>query len=421
MIRDWIAQGAKAPPNETPEASPEEHRAFQPVKKPDVPAFPGNSRIRNPIDAFVAARHAERGLTPQPEASRLELIRRLYLDLIGLPPPQEELAALHGDASPDWYERLADKLLADRRHGERWARHWMDVWRYSDWWGLGAQHRNSHHHIWHWRDWIVEALNADAGYDEMVRLMLAADELHPNDTDKLRATGYLARNFYLFNRDQWMEEVVEHVGKGFLGLTMNCAKCHEHKYDPISQADFYRMRAFFEPYHVRVDMIPNEPDLAKNGIPRAYDAFPDAPTYRYERGESSQPDTSTKIAPGVPELLAFANLDVRQIALPVEARQPERQPWVVESHVAAARQKLASADDTNRPLAQAELTSVMCRAEAMRANWTGGEAAAEAVKKAVKAEREEALVRGAVGVFQRGSGVAKGRGEKTRSGAEKGG
>ena len=140
-------------------------------------------------------------LTPQAEAPREVLVRRLYLDLIGLPPTEEESAKLAAESGDGWYEPLVERLLADPRHGERWARHWMDIWRYSDWWGLGDQMRNSQKHIWHWRDWIVESLNANTPYDEMVRLMLAADELHPNDLDKLRATGFLARNYLLFNRN----------------------------------------------------------------------------------------------------------------------------------------------------------------------------------------------------------------------------
>src|SRR6266487_4927336 len=123
--------------------------------------------------------------------------------------------------------------------------------------------RKRPNHIRHRRDWIIECLNADAPYDEMVRLMLAADELHPNDLDKLRATGFLARNWFLFNRNQWLEETVEHVSKAFLGLTMNCAQCHDHKYDPIRQTDFYQMRAFFPPYQVPLAVVRSPPALMK--------------------------------------------------------------------------------------------------------------------------------------------------------------
>jgi hypothetical protein len=217
-----------------------------------------------------------------------------------------ETAAINAMPDSEWYPALVEKLLADPRHGQRWARHWMDVWRYSDWWGLGEQLRNSQKHLWHWRDWIIESLNNDAPYDEMVRLMLAADEIAPEDASKLRATGFLARNWFLFNRNTWMEDTVEHVGKGFLGLTFNCSKCHDHKYDPISQTDFYRLRAVFEPYHVRLDVTAGGADLEKDGIPRAFDADAGAVTYRFVRGEESQPDKSAVISPGVPALFDFA-------------------------------------------------------------------------------------------------------------------
>src|SRR5436305_946770 len=181
----------------------------------------------------------------------------LRLDTAGLvrmPPSHEELTAFASSTNPDAdYEKIVDRLLASPQYGERWGRHFMDVWRYTDWWGLGAEVRNSQKHIWHWRDWIVESLNADKGYDQMLREMLAADELYPNDPDRLRATGFLARSYFLFNRNTWLDEVVEHTSKGLLGLTFNCTKCHDHKYDPFKQQDYYRFRAFFEPYQVRTD------------------------------------------------------------------------------------------------------------------------------------------------------------------------
>ena len=337
--------------DEQSEADPRDHWAFQTIERPTVPVAGGSAWVRNSIDAFVSRQHQQHGLTPQVEAPRVILLRRLYLDLIGIPPNAAEVNACQDDPSPDWYERAVDQLLDDPRYGERWARHWMDIWRYSDWWGLGEQLRNSQKHIWHWRDWIVESLNDGMPYDEMVRLMLAADELHPNDLGKLRATGYLVRTYFLFNRSVWMEDTVEHVGKGFLGLTLDCAKCHDHKYDPIEQTDFYRMRAFFEPYHVRTDIIPGESDLAQDGIPRAFDGELDAPTYQFVRGDERNPDKSSVIVPGVPAVFAFTELQIEPVSLPLEAWQPDRRPWVWDAHLSSARRKI---DSANADLRQAQ-------------------------------------------------------------------
>ena len=206
-------------------------------------------------------------------------------------------------------------MLESPQYGERWGRHFMDIWRYSDWWGLGAEVRNSQKHMWHWRDWIIESLNADKGYDQMVREMLAADELYPNDPDKLRATGYLARQYFIFNRTTWMDETVEHTSKAFLGLTMNCTKCHDHKYDPIAQTDYYRFRAFFEPYQVRTDMVPGTADYEKDGIPRAFDCNLNAVTYKFERGDDRKPIKNLKIIPGLPAVLG-GELKIEPVQLP---------------------------------------------------------------------------------------------------------
>jgi hypothetical protein len=416
MLSDWIKAGCPAPADEKPEADPRDHWAFQPRARPAVPAVKNAAWVKNPIDAFLAHRHEEAGIAPQPEAPRHVLVRRLYLDLIGLPPQPEELAAIQADTSPDWYEKLVEKLLADPRHGERWGRHWMDVWRYSDWWGLNAQHRNSAKHMWHFRDWIVESLNADTGYDEMVRLMIAADELHPDDPSKLRATGFLARNWALFNRTPWMDETVEHVGKGLLGLTMNCSKCHAHKYDPIQQEDYYKFRAFFEPIETRVDLVAGESDLEKDGIPRVFDGHLDRPTYLFIRGEDTKPDTSRTIEPGVPEVFAFKEIEIRTVSLPKTAAEPERRPWVLDTHLAAAKRAVADAEarQAQEPsgaaeqavaAAKAELAAVEARAEATRAAWAAADApsqaaddplqvkAADAAKAAAKAEKNAAVVK----------------------------
>jgi hypothetical protein len=342
LLRLWIDQGAAAPADEKPEPDPREHWAFRTPTRPAIPPVKDGARVRNPIDAFLAAEWEKHGLTPQPPADRRLLLRRLYLDLVGLPPTREELAAFAADPAPDAYEKVVDRLLASPQYGERWGRHWMDVWRYSDWWGLGAEVRNSQKHIWHWRDWIIESLNADTGYDEMLREMLAADELYPDDLGRLRATGFLARSYFKFNRNTWLADVVEHTAKAFLGLTVNCARCHDHKFDPISQRDYYRLRAVFEPYQLRTDEVPGEVDLEKDGIPRAFDCNLDAPTYRFERGDERRP-LADAVPPGVPALLALDGLQIQPVALTAEARAPGLRLFVLEDHLRAAEGRIASA------------------------------------------------------------------------------
>jgi hypothetical protein len=301
----------------------------------------------------------------------------------------------------------------------------MDVWRYSDWWGLGAEVRNSQKHIWHWRDWIIDSLDADRGYDDMVREMLAADELYPTDPDRLRATGFLARSYFKFNRNTWLEEVVEHTSKAFLGLTMNCSKCHDHKYDPISQQDFYRFRAFFEPYQVRTDMVAGEADFEKAGLPRAFDCNLDAPTYLFVRGDERQPRKSRPLAPGLPALLLRRPLDIRPVALPLEAhtpglrrlvldnylRQADRRIAAARAAVEQARKSLVETEEQEKPADQARravvvaekaLAAALLEPYALKARAAADRArhsqpvpanAKELASKAARAERQAALAR----------------------------
>jgi mono/diheme cytochrome c family protein len=373
-LTEWIREGANGMKDEKAELNPREHWAFRPRTRPLVPATGVGVDVRNPVDAFIASRLAVEGLRPAAEAPREVLVRRLYFDLLGVPPDREALESTMASNQSDWYERLVERLLEDPRHGERWGRHWMDIWRYSDWWGLGAQLRNSQKNIWHFRDWLVESLNADRPYDEMVRMMLAADEIAPKDPSQLRATGFLARNWFLFNRNTWMEDTVEHVGKGLLGLTMNCTKCHDHKYDPISQADFYRMRAIFEPYHVRMDVVPDQTDPERGGIPRAFDGVTVPPTYRFVRGEESNPDKSREMEPGVPKFFAPQDVAIEPVRLPVEAAEPERQPWVLDAHlkqatdvVAKSREALKKAEEALAKAVEQEKAFSLERKEPVKA------------------------------------------------------
>lgn len=341
MIRRWIQKGALAP-EETALTDPTLHWAFQPITQPAIQLA---SDADNPIDIWLDQLHQRRELEPVETASRALLLRRLYLDLIGLPPTKTELLDQRSIAV------IVDELLANPQHGERWARHWMDVWRYSDWYGLGQQLRYSQKHLWHWRDWIVNSLNSGKGYDRMIVEMLAGDEVAPSNEEAIAATGFLARNYYLFNRTTWLDSTIEHTGKAFLGLTLNCAKCHDHKYDPISQLDYYRFRAIFEPHQVRLDPLAGETDFEKAGLPRVFDDQVEKPTYLHRRGDPKDPDKGTVISPGVPALLSGFAAPIEPVTLPRWAYAPGSRDYVLEDHIERAR---AVAQETEKLLANAK-------------------------------------------------------------------
>ncbi len=335
-LRQWVDAGAKYPADDEPESAPEEHWAFQTVVKPTVPS----NEASHPIDAFLAVHQERKGLLPGLQADPGILNRRLHLGLTGLLPEDIENRSLN---DREWAQRV-DELLSTPAYGERWGRHWMDVWRYSDWYGLNKQLRFSSKHLWHWRDWIVESLNADKGYDRMIQEMLAGDELTPEDPDVLRATGFLARNYYLFNRTTWLDGTIEHTSKAFMGLTMNCAKCHDHKYDPLSQEDYYRMRAVFEPHQIRLDSVGGELDFEKDGLPRAFDDQPEAVTHLFIKGDEKRPDKSRVIKAGVPSLLHGEGFKVRPVQLPPVAYAPGISEEVLKAHLGKAVAEVKKAE-----------------------------------------------------------------------------
>jgi hypothetical protein len=409
-VADWINAGA---PYDAPlqmatnaaQAVPlpgSDHWAFKAPKRPAVPVVNSSAWVRNQIDAFTAAEHEKRGLKPLPPADKHVLLRRVYLDLIGLPPTPQEVQAFLEDRSKNAYEKVVDRLLASPRYGERWGRHWMDVWRYSDWYGSGDEVRYSQRHIWHWRDWIIESMNQDKGYDRMILEMLAADELAPDDPKTLRATGYLVRDWYKFNRNVWLQETVEHTAAGFLGITMKCARCHDHKYDPISQEEYYRFRAFFEPYDVRTERLPGQPDLGRDGLARIYDAEPREQTpepnvvpaifkdtYRFVRGDEKTPDTSKPLSPGVPEILGHSAIQIQAINLPWDAYHPDLKPFVLQDLVQQATEEIKKSEAA---LARANESVSEARRQAAAPAWkqsgptsTGLDAASrEAFDKGIK-------------------------------------
>jgi hypothetical protein len=361
LLKAWIDQGAKGPADEKPEEDPRKHWAFQPAIRPPLPVVPNLAWVRNPIDALLSAEHTKHSLAPSPPADRATLLRRVYLDLIGLPPTREELHAFLANTSTDAYEKVVDRLLDSPRYGERWARHWMDVWRYSDWYGRRSvpDVMNSYAQIWRWRDWIVRSLNEDKGYDRMVQEMLAADEIAPDDDANVVATGFLVRNWYKWNYNQWMRDNVEHTAKAFLGLTLNCCHCHDHKYDPITQKEYFQFRAFFEPLELRHDRWPGEPDPGPfrkyvyaesygpihSGMIRVFDEKLDAQTFMYSGGDERNriPDRPA-VLPGAPAMLGGDRLQIDAIPLPPTVVYPGLKPFVQQEELAKRRSALAAAE-----------------------------------------------------------------------------
>jgi hypothetical protein len=225
--------------------------AFVPPKRPVPPAVKKAGWIRNPIDSFILSALEAKGLDPSPEAGKLTLVRRIFFDLVGVPPAPEEVAQFLSDESQEAYERLVDRLLADPRYGERWGRHWLDLARYADTMGFEADREQ--YHMWRYRDYVIRSFNQDKPYDQFIREQLAGDEIAPPDPSRLVATGFLRlgpvfqTTIAAQSRQMILSEITNTAGSVFLGLTVGCAQCHDHKYDPIPQRDYYRMQAFFAP------------------------------------------------------------------------------------------------------------------------------------------------------------------------------
>jgi len=371
LFRTWIEQGAPSPADEEPELDPREHWAFRVAKRPAIPTVNDPTWARNPIDTFLSAQYDRHQLSPAPDATPSQRLRRVYLDLIGLPPTPAQLQVFLENPSDEHYRKIVDHLLDSPHYGERWGRHWMDVWRYSDWYGRRYVNdvRNSAPQIWRWREWIVESLNRDKSYARMVQEMIAADEIAAEDDSAWPATGYLIRNYYSLNPNEWMRHNVEYTGKAFLGLTFNCAHCHDHKYDPIAHDDYFRMRAFFEPIGIRQDRVSGETapppfeeyvyggsrKVVREGLVRIFDKQPDATTWFYTGGdERNRVESRGSIPPGVPSFLNVPLGDIKPVDLPLAGWYPGSRPNVqqtmIDEHqaaVTAALQGKESAEATH--------------------------------------------------------------------------
>ena len=264
VIRDfekWVQMGAPDPRDgaakvvkKYDEAKAKAWWAFQPVKKPVVPAVQDAAWAKSDLDRFVLAGLEAKGLKPVADADKLTLIRRVYFDLLGLPPPHAEITAFVQDKSPEAFAKVVDRLLASPQFGERWGRHWLDVARYAE--SSGKDFNTAYPHAWRYRDYVIAAFNADKPYDEFVREQIAGDLLPAKD-DRERAehqiaTGYLAIGAKSLNEQNprqfaldVADEQIDAISQGMLGMTIACARCHDHKFDPIPQRDYYAMAGIF--------------------------------------------------------------------------------------------------------------------------------------------------------------------------------
>lgn len=253
LVKRWIDQGAKWPAttNLKGQLPGSDHWSFQPIKAVPLPQVQQSSWVKNGIDAFILQKLEQEKIRPAAETDRSTLIRRVYLDLIGLPPSVEEWERWTSDTNPNWYEKLVESLLASPHYGERWGRHWMDLARYAD--SDGFEKDSKRPHAWRWRTWVINALNEDLPFDQFSIEQLAGDLLPKPVTNQLVATGF-HRNT-LINREGGTDPEEDRVkrtvdrtntlGSVWLGLTVECAQCHTHKYDPLTQREYYRLYAFF--------------------------------------------------------------------------------------------------------------------------------------------------------------------------------
>ncbi len=225
--------------------------AFQKVARPSVPSIQ-DPWISTPVDTFVLARMRDKQLTPSPPVDRIQLIRRVTYDLIGLPPTPDEVKAFVADASPEAYSKVVDRLLASPHYGERWGTKWLDIVRYAD--TNGYELDKDRTHAWRYRDYVIDSFNKDKPFTRFIQEQIAGDEMFPGNNEALIATGYLrAGSEHLVSgnidpeesRQEVLTEIATNVGQTFLAMTVNCARCHNHKFDPILQADFYRLQAVF--------------------------------------------------------------------------------------------------------------------------------------------------------------------------------
>jgi hypothetical protein len=332
---------------------PDDHWAWQRSTRPAVPEIRNpQSAIRNPIDAFIRARLAAEGLTPAPPADRPTLIRRATYDLTGLPPTPEETAAFVNDPAPDAWEAVVDRLLASRHYGERWGRHWLDLVRYAD--TNGYEHDEVRPDAWRYRDYVIRSFNADKPFDRFVIEQLAGDEAYPGDAEALIATGFaLLGPDMTDSADQaqrrlnTLTDMTDTAGLAFLGLTITCCRCHDHKFEPLPQTDYFRLQAFFTPAVFRRDLLVATPEQVESHA---------AATRAYEALTQSLRDEIAALEEPVRSKLYEAKL----AKLPAEAQAAHRTPAEKRT---GGQQELVAETEKKVAVTPAEITKAMPAAD----------------------------------------------------------
>lgn len=250
-LKEWVAMGAPDPREASKVAVKDKksHWAFQPIARPTPPPVKNSAWVINSIDKFVLAKLEEKQMLPAAQADKEALLRRAYFDLIGLPPSPRDIEAFRQDSSPDAFAKVVDRLLNDPAYGERWARHWMDTARYSDTTGVVGNDRFNdfrYAYAYSYRDWLIQSLNADMPYDQFILNQLAADKMKNNEKENLAALGFLTVGQRFNMKDDIINDRIDVIGRGLLGLTIACARCHDHKFDPVTAADYYALRGVFD-------------------------------------------------------------------------------------------------------------------------------------------------------------------------------
>lgn len=343
ILRAWINEGLEWDEARLPTPAPEtEHWAFQPIQRPEIPKVKNSKWIKTAVDSFIASQHEKHGLAPAAEANPETLARRLSLDLTGLPP------------NPDNASVTVDDLLKNPAYGQRWGRHWLDVARWAE--SNGHQHNNDRPHAWRYRDWVVDAFNSDMPYDQFIREQIAGDEFATSD-GPIVATGFLSAARYSGNeldkeiqRNDILVDVANTTAKAFLGLTLECAQCHTHKFDPISIRDYYRFQAFFvRGQPVNVVLKSNDEDKTKSLVAERWQIFDTVRdrliNIRRKRGVADAslvtPEAVAK-AMNAKEKARFKKLDDQIALLP--------QSWSYYSSLQASNQRPTAAHVMRSPL-----------------------------------------------------------------------